>query len=353
MFLSFSTFDNILLFIHICNTVNIYFYRMMKILVTGAGGFIGSNLVSRLSFATKDAEIVCMTRNAEKLEKKISNNNNNSNVKIVEANVMDYVQIKDALSEIDTAYYLIHSMEGVSAKEWKKFAEKDRKAAENFAKAATECKVKRIIYLGGLIHEEKGITNSKRGQSKISEHMQSRIEVGNILKTSSAKVTIFRAAVILGKDGASYKMLRYLVERLPVMVCPKWVLTNSQPISIDDVITYLVKSIEKEETEGREFDIGGPDTLRYIDMMRRYAKVINKKFLKIIIIPFLTPRLSSYWVELITPTKASLVRPLIESLKYEAIVKDDSIKKIIPIRLKTFEESIIAAKRMEDEEDNK
>ncbi|MDW3612811.1 MAG: NAD(P)H-binding protein, partial [Nitrososphaeraceae archaeon] len=250
---------------------------MMKILVTGAGGFIGSNLVSRLSFATKDTEIVCMTRNAEKLKKKISNNNNNSNVKIVEANVMDYVQIKDALSEIDIAYYLIHSMEGVSAKEWKKFAEKDRKAAENFAKAATECKVKRIIYLGGLIHEEKAITNSKRGQSKISEHMQSRIEVGNILKTSSAKVTIFRAAVILGKDGASYKMLRYLVERLPVMVCPKWVLTNSQPISIDDVITYLMKSIEKEETEGREFDIGGPDTLRYIDMMRRYAKVINKK----------------------------------------------------------------------------
>jgi uncharacterized protein YbjT (DUF2867 family) len=321
----------------------------MKILVTGAGGFIGSNLVSRLSFATKDTEIVCMTRNAEKLKKKISNN---SNVKIAEADVMDYVQIKDTLTKIDIAYYLIHSMEGVSAKEWKKFAERDRKAAENFAKAATECKVKRIIYLGGLILEDNNTrtTNSKRGQIKISEHMQSRIEVGNILKKSLAHVTIFRAAVILGKDGASYKMLRYLVERLPIMVCPKWVLTNSQPIAIDDVITYLVKSIEKEETEGKEFDIGGPDTLRYIDMMRRYAKVIDKKFLKIIIIPFLTPKLSSYWVELITPTKASLVRPLIESLKYEAVVKDDSIKKIISIKLKTFEEAIIAAKAKEDED---
>ncbi len=323
----------------------------MKILVTGAGGFIGSNLVTRLSFATKDAEIVCMTRNAEKLKKKISNNNN-SHVKIAEANVMDYVQIKDTLTKIDIAYYLIHSMEGISAKEWKKFAERDRKAAENFAKAATECKVKRIIYLGGLIHEDNNTRtrNSKRRQIKISEHMQSRIEVGNILKKSSAHVTIFRAAVILGKDGASYKMLRYLVERLPIMVCPKWVLTNSQPIAIDDVITYLVKSIEKEETEGKEFDIGGPDTLRYIDMMRRYSKVIDKKFLKIIIIPFLTPKLSSYWVELITPTKASLVRPLIESLKYEAVVKDDSIKKIIPIKLKTFEEAIIAAKAKEDED---
>jgi len=168
-----------------------------------------------------------------------------------------------------------------------------RNAAENFAKAATECKVKRIVYLGGLIHEESNTTNSKREQIKISEHMQSRIEVGNILKTSSAYVTIFRAAVILCKDGASYKMLRYLVERLPVMVCPKWVLTKSQPIAVDDVITYLVKSIEIEETQGKEFDIGGPNTLRYIDMMKRYAKVINKKFLKIII-PFLTPRLSSY-----------------------------------------------------------
>ena len=326
----------------------------MKILVTGAGGFIGSNLVSRLSIVTKDIEIVCMTRNAEKLKKKINNNNNNNdnNVTIAETDVMDYRQLKDTLSGIDIAYYLIHSMEGNSSKEWKKFAERDRKAAENFAKAATECKVKRIVYLGGLIHEDGIITNSKREQIKISEHMQSRIEVGKILKTSSAYVTIFRAAVILGKDGASYKMLRYLVERLPVMVCPKWVLTKSQPIAIDDVITYLVKSIEIEETQGKEFDIGGPDTLRYIDMMKRYAKVINKKFLKIIIIPFLTPRLSSYWVELITPTKASLVRPLIESLKYEAIVKDDSIKKIIPIRLQTFEESIIAAKKMEDE-DNK
>jgi hypothetical protein len=138
-------------------------------------------------------------------------------------------------------------------------------------------------------------------------------------------------------------MLQYLVERLPMMMCPKWVLTKSQPISVDDVVTYLVKALNVEATEGRTFEIGGPDVLTYTDMMRRYAKMVNRS-IKIIIIPFLTPRLSSYWVDLITPVKASLARPLIDSLKHEATVKDDSIKKMIPIQLKNFEEAIKSAK---------
>lgn len=125
-------------------------------------------------------------------------------------------------------------------------------------------------------------------------------------------------------------MLEYLVKRLPVMVCPKWVLTKSQPISVDDVVEYLVKSIDVKETEGRDFDIGGTEVLTYLQMMKRYAKML-KKSIKIIIIPFLTPRLSSYWVDLITPVRASLARPLIDSLKHEAIVKDDAIKKFIPL----------------------
>jgi hypothetical protein len=137
-------------------------------------------------------------------------------------------------------------------------------------------------------------------------------------------------------------MLQYLVERLPIMICPKWVLTRSQPIAVDDVITYLAKSVDIDETEGRTFDIGGSDLLTYMDMMRGYAKMINKS-IRILIIPFLTPRLSSYWVDLITPVRASLARPLIDSLKHEAIVTDDSIKKIIPIKLRNFEEAITAA----------
>ena len=176
--------------------------------------------------------------------------------------------------------------------------------------------------------------------------MRSRKEVGDILRTSSARVTIFRAAVILGQGGGSFQMLEYLVKRLPVMVCPKWVLTKSQPISVDNVVEYLVKAIDVKDTEGRDFDIGGTEVLTYIQMMKRYAKMINKS-IKIIIIPFLTPRLSSYWVDLITPVKASLARPLIDSLKHKATVKDDAIKKLIPLRLKTFEEAI---KAVEEEE---
>ena len=316
----------------------------MRVLVTGATGFIGSNLLSHLESNRADLDIRAMSRNADKLKKKLGD----SKIEIVEADVKDYASLKNALKDCDAAYYLIHSMEGSSPKEWKKFAERDRRAAENFSKAATECNVSRIIYLGGLIHE-KEVKNGKK-DGKISEHMKSRIEVGKILSSSSAKVTIFRAAVILGPGGASYKMLKHLVERLWIMVCPKWVLTRCQPIALDDVITYLTKALDVKETEGQTFDIGGPDTLTYKEMMIQYSKIINKKFLKIIIIPFLTPRLSSYWVELITPVQASLARPLIESLKFESVVKENQIRKLIPIPLKGFKQAILMAQPEKNKE---
>ena len=162
-----------------------------------------------------------------------------------------------------------------------------------------------------------------RMTNKLSEHMRSRKEVGEILQQhSSSKVTIFRAAVILGQGGGSFQMLQYLVERLPVMICPRWVLTKCQPIAVGDVVEYLARCIEVKETESKTFDIGGPDVLTYIDMMRKYARLLNKS-VKIIIIPFLTPRLSSYWVDLVTPVRASLARPLIDSLKHDATVQDD------------------------------
>ena len=310
----------------------------VKILVTGASGFIGSRLVAKLLSLSltlprdKNFEVLCLTRNKESLKNRY-NKKYEDILRIIEADVNDYSQLVKAMSGVNVAFYLIHSMEGTS-KSWKGFAQRDRKAAQNFAKAATECGVEKIIYLGGIIPGE--------DYNKLSQHMRSRKEVGDILRTSSARVTIFRAAVILGQGGGSFQMLEYLVKRLPAMVCPRWVLTKSQPISVDDVVEYLVRSINLKETEGRDFDIGGTEVLTYLQMMKRYAKMLNKS-IKIVIIPFLTPRLSSYWVDLITPVKASLARPLIDSLKHQATVNDDTIKELIPLRLKTFEEAIKAA----------
>jgi len=310
----------------------------LRILLTGASGFIGSRLLKELvkiyeyrqneTPQSKNISIRCVTRNKHTLSSETTKKFENS-FEIVEADLSKYEDCKRALENMDIAFYLVHSMEG-SSKNWKKFSVKEALTAENFSKAADECKVKRIIYLGGLTYST---------EEELSQHMLSRKHVGEILKNSKSKVTIFRAAVILGSGGGSFEMLRYLVERLPVMVCPKWVLTKCQPIFLDDVIAYLSKSMLVKETEDKTFDIGGPDVLTYMDMMKIYARILNKSII-ILIIPFLTPRLSSYWVDLVTPIKASLARPLIDSLKHEAIVKDDSVKNLIPLRLKSFEESL-------------
>lgn len=302
----------------------------LRILVTGATGFIGSRIVKRLLATNGHYKVRCMTRNPEIIYELFNLSGNI--VEVVKADASNYLELVEALKEVDVAFYLIHSMEG-STKKWQEFSKRDRIAAENFAKAASQTNTKRIIYLSGLIDMK---------HKDLSEHMQSRKEVGDILRTSKAEVTIFRAAVILGQGGGSFQMLQYLVERLPVMVCPKWVLTKSQPISVDDMVTYLIKSIELEDTSNNDFDIGGPEILTYVDMMKRYSAILNKS-LKIVIIPFLTPRLSSYWVDLITPVKASLARPLIDSLKHEAVVHDNEIQKLIPIKLMNFEESIKTA----------
>lgn len=314
--------------------------KKMRILVSGASGFIGQRLVRRLlaSSSTTNLSIRCMTRKPHSISRYFQNGR--ENLEVVQADAQNYTELVKALTGIDIAFYLIHSMEG-SSKEWKKFAERDRVAAENFARAVNEAGVMRVIYLGGL-------TNGP--EQELSKHMQSRMEVGEILKKSNAAVTIFRAAVILGQGGGSFQMLQYLVERLPFMVCPKWVLTKCQPIAVDDVIEYLARSIETNETISKTFDIGGPETLTYLDMMRRYGDIL-KKSIKILIIPFLTPRLSSYWIDLITPVKASLARPLIDSLRHEAVVKDDTISNIIPIHLKSFENSIQIARNEQTEED--
>lgn len=305
----------------------------MKILVTGASGFIGKKLVQFL--LDKNLSVRIMSRNIKNL-----NGLNHKNLEKVQADAQDYKQVLDALEGIDVAYYLIHSMEGES-KDWGKFVEIDKKIAKNFADASTTCNVKRIIYVGGLVSIP---------DNQMSKHMSSRKEVGEILKTSKSKVTIFRASVILGKESGGFEMMKYLVERLPVMVCPKWVLTKLQPIYIDDVITYLYESLNVKETEGKTFDIGGPDIVEYRNMMKSYAKMINKSII-MIIIPFLSLRFTSYWVDLVTPIKASLARPLVEGLKNESIITENSINNLIPIQLKGVEESLKLISSVEEKKE--
>ena len=226
-------------------------------------------------------------------------------------------------------------MEG-SKDHWKEFASREKIQAQNFLQAATESGVKRIIYLGGLVNDS----------LSLSPHMRSRKEVGEILSSGSIPVTELRASLIIGAQGGSYAMLRYLVERLPLMVCPSWVKSLAQPIAVDDVVQYLVGCMEHPETAGKIYEIGGKDTMTYEDLMRVYAKYLGKKLI-ILEIPFLTTRLSSYWVDLITPVKASLTRPLIDSLVHDTVVTDDSISKIIPLNLKSVVESIdIATQEM-------
>lgn len=297
-----------------------------SIVVTGATGFIGTRLIS----------YICKRGYSVKgISRRIVSDT--ANVKYVQADVFDTTQLENALAGCEIAYYLLHSMEG-SKDHWKEFATREKTQAQNFLKAATKAGVKRIIYLGGLVND--GL--------ELSPHMKSRKEVGEILASGNVPVTELCASLIIGAQGGSYAMLRYLVERLPVMVCPSWVKSFAQPIAVDDVIEYLVGCMIHTETTGKIFEIGGKDIMTYEQLMRLYAKYLDKS-LFVIQIPFLTTRLSSYWVDLITPVKASLARPLIDSLVHDTIVTDDSITKIIPLHLKSVREAIdIATKEMRE-----
>ena len=294
-------------------------------MVSGCTGFIGSRLAEKLSMI--GYSVRGLTR-----QKK----NDRGNIAYVRADVFDLPELIRSMRGIDVAYYLLHSMEG-SKSEWQDFAKREREQARNFLTAAEEAGVKRIIYLGGLVKDG----------GELSPHMKSRKEVGRILASGSIPVTELRASLIIGAHGGSFVMLRYLVERLRVMVCPSWVESYAQPIAVDDVVAYLVGCLKKRETAGRIFEIGGPDKMTYEQIMRTYSAYLNRR-LFILRIPFLTTRLSSLWVDLITPVKASLARPLVDSLVHDTVVTDPSITKVIPLNLKTVAESIdIAAKEMD------
>lgn len=287
-----------------------------KILISGATGFIGRLLTRRL--LDDGCALRCMLR-------RDAASGVPDGVETVQADMLQPLTLGPALEGIDTAYYLVHSMSGGRAG----FERRDREAAENFVAAANKAGVRRVIYLGGL-----GETGDD-----LSEHLRSRLEVAEILRSGHFATTFLRAAVIIGAGGASFEMVRSLVNRLPVMITPRWVTTRCQPIAVDDVIAYLAGCLKDERTFGRTFDIGGPEVLTYREMMERFGRIEGRE-LFILPVPVLTPKLSSYWVGLITPVPPSVSMPLIEGLKNEVVCRENSIREIIPIRLTPYDEAV-------------
>ena len=296
-----------------------------RVLVLGGTGFIGKRLVRELS--SRDIKLRLLARDPSKASGMLPEG---KDIEITQGDLMKKKDLEDALKGIHSAYYLVHSMGGKSITKNTEFAEKDKKAARNFVSAAGASGLKRIIYLGGL--GEKG--------KDLSEHLNSRAEVGGILSSGSPSATILRAAVIIGAGGASYEMLRYLVERLPVMICPKWISTRIQPIAVKDVIAYLSGCLLNPETSGRTFDVGGPEILTYKKMMEQYTEARGIARRVIIDVPILTPTLSAYWVDFVTPIPSGIAHPLIEGMKNEVICKDNSIDRFVEINKTPFIEAV-------------
>jgi uncharacterized protein YbjT (DUF2867 family) len=286
-----------------------------SILITGATGFVGRLLRKRL--LNDGFPVRCMVR---------SNDSTMPDGAVtVKGDMLEPASLARAMEGIDTAYYLVHSLSGGGSG----FERRDREAAENFVAAANSSHVRRVIYLGGL-----GETGDD-----LSEHLRSRLEVAEILKRGTFATTFLRAAVIIGAGGASFEMVRSLVERLPLMIAPRWVMTRCQPIAVADVIGYLAGCLTDDRTYGRTFDIGGPDVLTYREMMERFAHIEGKR-LYILPVPVLTPKLSSYWVGFITPVPPSVSMPLIEGLKNEVICREKAIRDLIPLRLTPYDEAV-------------
>ena len=233
---------------------------------------------------------------------------------------------------IEIAYYLVHSMGGRSIFQYRTYIERDLKAAENFIAAADAVGVQRIIYLSGL---------GEMGDN-LSAHLSSRQAVGQILQSGRAKTTVLRAANIIGAGGAPFEMLRHLAERLPVMICPRWIDTRCQPIAIENVLDYLLGCLTQPLSAGLTLDIGGPDIITYRQLMLIYAKMRGLRRL-IIAVPFLSPMLSSFWISLVTPVPAGIVMPLVEGLRNEVICRENRIIELIPIRLFSMKEAICNA----------
>jgi uncharacterized protein YbjT (DUF2867 family) len=279
--------------------------------VLGATGFIGSALVPALA---EHADVVAVSRRGDA--------HANGGVEAVAADVSDATSVRAALDGVDVVYYLVHSLGSPD------YVDRDRRAAENVAREAERAGVKQIVYLGGL--------GDDRGD--LSEHLRSRAETAGALATGSVPVTTLRAAVVVGCGSAGFETIVALVDRLPAMVAPRWISSPTQPIALVDIVRYLVEVAGRREAIGQGFDVGGPEVLTYKQMIERIARLRGRRPL-IVEVPILSPRLSSYWLHLVTPVRASVARPLVEGLRNATTAQDERIRDLSSFPLTPFDEA--------------
>lgn len=295
------------------------------ILLTGATGYVGGRLLRALE--QRGSRVRCLARDPERLRGRVA-----STTEVVAGDCQDLESLKVSMSGVHAAYYLVHSMGSAQS-----FEEQDRRAAANFARAADETGLRRIIYLGGL------------GEGHLSPHLRSRQEVGAILRGCRTDVIEFRASIVIGSGSLSFEIIRALVERLPVMICPRWVSMAAQPIGIENLIDYLIEALELPEKGSHVFEVGGPDQVSYRDIMNEYAR--QRGLRRVMIpVPVLTPRLSSLWLGLVTPVYARVGRKLIDSIRNATIVKNPVAVKSFAVRTMGVPEMIRRAMANEDSE---
>lgn len=288
------------------------------VLLTGASGYVGGRLIPLLE--KQPTVLRCLARTPDKLRPRVA-----SSTEVVQGDVLDPASLERAMQNVTTAYYLVHLMSGS-----KDFENDDRQAAMIFAQAAKKAGVRRIIYLGGLGDD---------ADPKLSPHLRSRHEVGGILRNSGVETIEFRASLVIGTGSLSFDLVKSLTDRLPIMLCPRWLTTPTQPIAVDDVLAYLLAAKDLPAGESRIFEIGSPDVTTYGGMIREYAR---QKGLRrwLISVPVLTPYLSSLWLALVTPASFEVGRHLIEGLKNPTVVRDTKAFEVFPIRPMGIPEAI-------------
>ena len=299
----------------------------MKILLTGANGYIGMRLLPQL--LDMGHEVVCAVRDEARLS---VDKETRSKIEVIEIDFLEEPKENVVPNDIDAAYFLIHSMSSST----QDFDEMEAKTAENFNKYVAKTQIEQVVYLSGIVNDD-----------NLSKHLQSRKNVEDILYQGKFKLTVLRAGIIVGSGSSSFEIIRDLCEKLPVMITPKWVLTKTQPIAIRDVITFLTGVLGNEKTYNDSFDIAGPNVLTYKEMLHKYAEVRGFKNW-IWTVPVMTPKLSSYWLYFVTSTSYKLALNLVDSMKIEVIAKDTRLQEILNIKPHTYKEAIdLAFKKIE------